>query len=199
MGDLVQCAAQRDGPRQRPRSSRCASRRSRSCAWCANSRTWRSRSCRSWRTGSNRPTTSCAPRWPRCKQLRENRRRSPRDVPVSRLDSFIRRLEAQRACLDPAAELIARSRRRRARARPRQRPHLRSSARSSSRIATSMSASATSQPIPIVFRRPNSCLLGDMRETLPAARARLAGRVALAHLDRRHRRRRGEQGACRPS
>ena len=30
---------------------------------------------------------------------------------------------------------------------------------------------------------PELLLLGDMRETLPAARQRLGGRVALAHLD----------------
>src|SRR5216684_1089287 len=50
---------------------------------------------------------------------------------MSRLDSFIRRLEAQRACLDRAAELI----------------------------------------------------LGDLRETLKAARDWLGGRVACAHFD----------------
>src|SRR5215472_3124237 len=33
-------------------SSSCASPRSRSCAWCANSQTWRSRSCGNWRSGS---------------------------------------------------------------------------------------------------------------------------------------------------
>ena len=76
---------------------------------------------------------------------------------VSRLDSFIRRLEAQRACLDLAAALVARPRRAGAGARARQRPDLRSSARAVSRTGRSMSASARSRRIPTACRRPNCC------------------------------------------
>ncbi len=74
---------------------------------------------------------------------------------MSRLDSFIRRLEAQRACLDRAARADQRDRRDRAGAGARQRPHLRPSARAVSRTATSMSASARSRRIPIACRRRN--------------------------------------------
>lgn len=101
---------------------------------------------------------------------------------MSRLDSFIRRLEAQRACLDRAAALI--------RGLPgpvlelglgngRTYDHLRQllPGRAIYVCEREVAAHPTCRP-------PDECLmLGDMRETLPAAGARLAGHVALAHYD----------------
>lgn len=101
---------------------------------------------------------------------------------MSRLDSFIRRLEAQRACLNCAAHLV----------RDldgevlelglgngRTYDHLRELFPNRKiyvcerRVATHPDCTPPSELL----------LLGDMRETLPAVRTRLAGRVALAHLD----------------
>jgi S-adenosyl-L-methionine methyltransferase len=101
---------------------------------------------------------------------------------VSRLDSFIRRLEAQRACLDVAAEL----------ARGLDGPvlelglgngrtydHLRELCPDREIFVCDRQIAAHPDCIP-----PRQfLLLGDMRETLPAARGRFVGRVALAHLD----------------
>jgi hypothetical protein len=101
---------------------------------------------------------------------------------VSRLDSFIRRLEAQRACLDRAAALV------------RELP--------GDVIELGLGNGRTYDHLRLLFpdRRIYVCerevaahpdcvpptellLLGDMRETLPGARTLLGGRVALAHLD----------------
>jgi S-adenosyl-L-methionine methyltransferase len=101
---------------------------------------------------------------------------------VSRLDSFIRRLEAQRACLNMAALLV----------RDldgvvlelglgngRTYDHLRELFPQ----RTIYVCERWMAPHPDCVPPPELLLLGDMRETLPAARQRLAGRVALAHLD----------------
>ena len=57
MGILATCRATRRSV-PKTESSFCASPRSRLCAWCANSRTWRSRSCGNWHSGSMRRTIS---------------------------------------------------------------------------------------------------------------------------------------------
>jgi hypothetical protein len=101
---------------------------------------------------------------------------------VSRLDSFIRRLEAQRACLDHAADLV--------RGVPgdivelglgngRTYDHLRELFPDRKIWVCERRVAAHPDCVP----PPELLLLGDMRETLPAARDRLAGQVALAHLD----------------
>ena len=101
---------------------------------------------------------------------------------MSRLDSFIRRLEAQRACLEWAADLVA---------------DLEGEV-----LELGLGNGRTYDHLRKLFprRKINVCertvaahpdcvppsdllLLGDMRETLPAVRARLADRVVLAHLD----------------
>ena len=101
---------------------------------------------------------------------------------MSRLDSFIRRLEAQRACLDWAANLVG--------AMDgdvlelglgngRTYDHLRKLFPTRAIYVCERSVSAHPDCIP-----PSSLLLlGDMRETLPAVRSRFADRIALAHLD----------------
>jgi hypothetical protein len=101
---------------------------------------------------------------------------------VSRLDSFIRRLEAQRACLDLAAHLVC--------GVPgevlelglgngRTYDHLRGLFPNRKIYVCERILAAHPDCLP-----PSELLLlGEMRETLPAARERLAGRVALAHLD----------------
>jgi hypothetical protein len=101
---------------------------------------------------------------------------------MSRLDSFIRRLEAQRACLDRAAELT----------RPldgivlelglgngRTYDHLRSLCPDREIYVCERQVAAHPDCIPPAER----LILGDMRETLAAIRARFAARVVLAHLD----------------
>ena len=101
---------------------------------------------------------------------------------MSRLDSFIRRLEAQRACLDLAAALVAEL--------PgpvlelglgngRTYDHLRQLCAEREIFVCERRVAAHPDCIPPA----EFLLLGDMRETLPAALGRLAGRVALAHLD----------------
>jgi len=100
---------------------------------------------------------------------------------VSRLDSFIRRLEAQRACLDRAAELV----------RDldgvvlelglgngRTYDHLRELFPARAIYVCERRVAAHSDCIPPADR----LLLGDMFDTLPAA-VFLVGRVALAHFD----------------
>ena len=106
---------------------------------------------------------------------------------MSRLDSFIRRLEAQRACLNRAAELIdgidgvvlelglgnGRTY-----------DHLRelfqgAAAPRRDIYVCERHVAAHPDCIPPADR----LLLGDMFETLPAAGAWLDGRVALAHFD----------------
>jgi S-adenosyl-L-methionine methyltransferase len=101
---------------------------------------------------------------------------------VSRLDSFIRRLEAQRACLDMAATLIA------GLDGPvfelglgngRTYDHLRELFPDRDIYVCERRVAAHPDCVPPA----GFLLLGDMRETLPAARERFAGRAALAHLD----------------
>jgi len=103
-------------------------------------------------------------------------------VSVSRLDSFIRRLEAQRACLEAAADLIdgldgevlelglgnGRTY-----------DHLRKLFPHRDIYVCERTVAAHPDCVP----PPQFLLLGDMRETLPTLRARLAERVVLAHLD----------------
>lgn len=101
---------------------------------------------------------------------------------MSRLDSFIRRLEAQRACLDRAARLI------RGLEGPvlelglgngRTYDHLRSLFPDREIFVCERQVAAHPDCVP----PPERLILGDLRDTLPAARARLGGRVALAHFD----------------
>jgi hypothetical protein len=101
---------------------------------------------------------------------------------MSRLDSFIRRLEAQRACLDRAAVLIngldgivlelglgnGRTY-----------DHLRTLFPDREIYVCERRVAAHPDCVP-----PTDLLiLGDMRETLPGLRDRFLGRVALAHFD----------------
>jgi hypothetical protein len=101
---------------------------------------------------------------------------------VSRLDSFIRRLEAQRACLNLAAELVS--------AldgivlelglgNGRTYDHLRELFPERDIYVCERRVAAHPDCIPPEDR----LLLGDMFATLPAARARFGNAVALAHFD----------------
>jgi S-adenosyl-L-methionine methyltransferase len=101
---------------------------------------------------------------------------------VSRLDSFIRRLEAQRACLDRAAALIA--------TLPgavlefglgngRTYDHLRTLLPGRDIFVFERTVAAHPDCVPPADR----LILGDLRDTLPASRDRFAGSAALAHLD----------------
>jgi hypothetical protein len=101
---------------------------------------------------------------------------------MSRLDSFIRRLEAQRACLDMAAEMV------RGLDGPvlelglgngRTYDHLRELFPEREIFVCERRVAAH----PLCLPPTKFLLLGDMRETLPAVRGRLEARVALAHLD----------------
>ena len=101
---------------------------------------------------------------------------------MSRLDSFIRRLEAQRACLNLAAELTR---------------HLDGVVLElglgNGRTYDHLRSILPEREIYVCERRvaahpdclppPERLLLGDMRETLAEARGRFGGRVVLAHLD----------------
>jgi hypothetical protein len=101
---------------------------------------------------------------------------------MSRLDSFIRRLQAQRACLDRAAELVhgidgfvlelglgnGRTY-----------DHLRELFPDRDIYVCERRVAAHPDCVPPDDR----LLLGDLRETLPAARGWMAGKVVLAHLD----------------
>ena len=101
---------------------------------------------------------------------------------MSRLDSFIRRLEAQRACLDRAAELIHDldgSVLELGLGNGRTYDHLRSLFPDRAIYVCERQVAAHPDCVP-----PSDMLiLGDMRETLMAVRGRLGGRIALAHLD----------------
>jgi hypothetical protein len=101
---------------------------------------------------------------------------------MSRLDSFIRRLEAQRACLDHAARLVADV--------PgvvvelglgngRTFDHLRE------RVGAREIFVFERQPDPHPLCAPDAAhlILGDLADTLPAADRRLPGKAALAHSD----------------
>ncbi len=101
---------------------------------------------------------------------------------MSRLDSFIRRLEAQRACLDRAAELIGDI--------PgfvlelglgngRTYDHLRSLFPDRAIYVCERQVAAH----PLCVPPPEMLILGDMRQTLAAVQGRLGGRIAFAHLD----------------
>ncbi|HXC28366.1 MAG TPA: class I SAM-dependent methyltransferase [Stellaceae bacterium] len=101
---------------------------------------------------------------------------------MSRLDSFIRRLEAQRTVLNHAAELIAEI------DGPvlelglgngRTYDHLRELFPGRDIYVCERRVAAHPDCIP----PDHLLLLGDMFETLPAARGRLGGKVALAHFD----------------
>jgi len=101
---------------------------------------------------------------------------------MSRLDSFIRRLEAQRACLDRAAALIRGTDGivlELGLGNGRTYDHLRELFPDRDIYVCERQVAAH----PLCVPPGERLILGDMRETLPAARARLGGRVALAHLD----------------
>jgi S-adenosyl-L-methionine methyltransferase len=101
---------------------------------------------------------------------------------VSRLDSFIRRLEAQRACLDQAAHLVRELD-----------GHVLELGLGNGRTYDHLRQLFPDRKIYVCERlvaaHPNCVppaeflLLGDMRDTLHTARELLGGRVALAHLD----------------
>lgn len=101
---------------------------------------------------------------------------------MSRLDSMIRRLEAQRACLDWAASAIAEV--------PgfvfeiglgngRTYDHLRSRLPGRDMFAFDRALQAHPDCRP----PPDRLLLGEINETLPVAAKRHAGKIALAHGD----------------
>jgi hypothetical protein len=101
---------------------------------------------------------------------------------MSRLDSFIRRLQAQRACLNRAAELI--------RGidgivlelglgNGRTYDHLRELLPDRAIHVCERKVAAHPDCVPPA----EFLILGDLRETLPGLRGRVGGRVALAHLD----------------
>lgn len=101
---------------------------------------------------------------------------------MSRLDSFIRRLEAQRSCLDRAAALVAGLDGvvlELGLGNGRTYDHLRELFPARDIYVCERRVAAHPDCIPPADR----LLLGDLRATLPAARGWLAGRVALAHLD----------------
>jgi hypothetical protein len=101
---------------------------------------------------------------------------------VSRLDSFIRRLNAQRACLDHAAALIAGldgALLELGLGNGRTYDHLRELLPDRDIYVCERRVAAHPDCVPPDDR----LLLGDMFETLPAARQTLGGRVALAHFD----------------
>lgn len=101
---------------------------------------------------------------------------------MSRLDSFIRRLEAQRACLNLAAALtrdldgvvlelgLGNGR---------TYDHLRSLLPERDIYVCERRVAAHPDCVPPA----DKLILGDMRETLVEARGQLGGRVVLAHLD----------------
>jgi hypothetical protein len=101
---------------------------------------------------------------------------------VSRLDSFIRRLEAQRACLNLAAALVDEL----------DGPALELGL-GNGRTYDHLRQLCPDRPIYVCERQVAAhpdcippgelLLLGDMRNTLRAVRERLEDRVALAHLD----------------
>lgn len=101
---------------------------------------------------------------------------------MSRLDSFIRRLQAQRACLDMAAAASA------ALDGPileiglgngRTYDHLREICPDREIFVFEREVRAHPACIP----DPEHLILGDLRDTLPAARARFPGSAALIHID----------------
>lgn len=101
---------------------------------------------------------------------------------MSRLDSFIRRLEAQRACLNLAADLtknldgVALEL---GLGNGRTYDHLRSILPGRDLYVCERRVAAHPDCLP----PPERLILGDMRETLPEIRRRFDAKVALAHLD----------------
>lgn len=106
---------------------------------------------------------------------------------MSRLDSFIRRLEAQRACLDRAAELIAGVEGvvlELGLGNGRTYDHLRELFRSGDTRGRDIYVCERQVAAhPDCIPPDDRLLLGDMFHTLPAARPWLGGKVALAHFD----------------
>jgi hypothetical protein len=101
---------------------------------------------------------------------------------MSRLDSFIRRLEAQRACLDRGAELIDGLEGdiiELGLGNGRTYDHLRQLFPHREIYVCERLVAAHPSCVP----PPERLILGDMRETLAACRPRLGGLIALAHLD----------------
>jgi hypothetical protein len=101
---------------------------------------------------------------------------------VSRLDSFIRRLEAQRACLDLAARLIAELEGdvlELGLGNGRTYDHLRWLFPNRKIYVCERSVAAHPDCVP----PPELLILGDMRDTLQTAHELLRNRIALAHLD----------------
>jgi len=101
---------------------------------------------------------------------------------VSRLDSFIRRLEAQRACLDEAAHLITEldgDVLELGLGNGRTYDHLRQLFPDRKIYVCERRIAAHPDCVPPA----ELLMLGDMRDTLQKARELLGGRVALAHLD----------------
>lgn len=103
-------------------------------------------------------------------------------IAVSRLDSFIRRLEAQRACLNLAANLVHELD-----------GEILELGLGNGRTYDHLRQLFPDRKIYVCERRlaahpdcvPSAefLLLGDMRDTLRIAREPLAGQIALAHLD----------------
>ena len=101
---------------------------------------------------------------------------------MSRLDSFIRRLEAQRACLNRAAALISGIDGivlELGLGNGRTYDHLRELFPDREIYVCERRVAAHPACVP----PPEFLILGDMRETLPGLRSRFGGRVALAHFD----------------
>ena len=101
---------------------------------------------------------------------------------MSRLDSFIRRLEAQRACLNRSADLIGGIDGivlELGLGNGRTYDHLRELFPDREIYVCERRVAAHPDCVP----PPEFLVLGDMRETLPGLRDRFAGRVALAHFD----------------
>jgi hypothetical protein len=101
---------------------------------------------------------------------------------MSRLDSFIRRLEAQRACLDRAAELIGDLDGfvlELGLGNGRTYDHLRSLFPDRAIYVCERQVAAHPDCVP----PPDMLILGDMRETLRTVQDRFGGRIAFAHLD----------------
>lgn len=101
---------------------------------------------------------------------------------MSRLDSFIRRLEAQRACLDRAAVLvraIAGAVLEMGLGNGRTYDHLRQLFPDRDIHVCERRLAAHPASVPPL----ELLVLGDMRETLPALAQRLEGKIALAHFD----------------
>jgi S-adenosyl-L-methionine methyltransferase len=101
---------------------------------------------------------------------------------VSRLDSFIRRLEAQRACLGLAAALVRRldgAVLELGLGNGRTYDHLRELCPDREIYVCERQVAAHPDCVPPA----EFLLLGDMRETLKAAQAGLVDRIALGHFD----------------